>query len=788
MKRNIISIFVLMLLLSSTVSSLSIFDNNYKMKTIYSAECPEDFELFIYCGGLDTVKLIFTLQVNSGGEVKYSHFNKTTDTFNLVSEFDFSNQELNQIWDEIVTNTFFDLDNYYAKDSVYGGSFANITVTGNGITHTVQTENINIEGFNNIIKLVNDLTPGRNDLFFDALVNIPPLKPARPSGKENGQRNVEYDYSTIVIDENEDSVYVKFDWGDEISNNWIGPFKSGENITLTHTWNKENDYTIRVKAIDDPNDDGDLTDGNETDWSDPLLISMPNTKEKNRLPVLIIFLKKLIQQYPFLSNLIHFHESFITPESSFTSTRLNNVDPYDPKSGTRGKLDEETCAITIEIYIIFYGNWVDNYWDQHGATFAKKVKEDIENKWNRENWDKDGQNGPDGEPPWRVQCHDGCQPRDPGCTVNFKAIIGAKKNVASNDVPQGGNAQKSGNEGSHWIRPGFTNNDHSHVNAWGPNNNLPQANNGMETTGVFHINDFAGVYAHEAGHLMGLEDHQTEQQRTDANGNTIKIKVPNKMNSDGTWNIMAWPSGWPSQDDINKIVKDSGIKCPCKCCPEGNDTTDPENEITYPHELGHVMGTVTVQGTASDYESGVAALDYRLDWDGGYYEGGELLIEPPENSIDYTLGPINLEPYIDPDDWITITIYAIDGAGNIGEDSVTVIWVEEEEDTIPPTTEKTIGEPNEEEGYIIYPMTPIWLDAIDEGGSGVNYIYYEIAWDSNEDGSYDEIFSETVYESHVEIHMDYWGIFFGLIELRWYAVDNANNEETMHYQQHLVMG
>jgi hypothetical protein len=145
MKRNIISIFVLMLLLSSTVSSLSIFDNNYKMKTIYSAECPEDFELFIYCGGLDTVKLIFTLQVNSGGEVKYSHFNKTTDTFNLVSEFDFSNQELNQIWDEIVTNTFFDLDNYYAKDSVYGGSFANITVTGNGITHTVQTENINIE-------------------------------------------------------------------------------------------------------------------------------------------------------------------------------------------------------------------------------------------------------------------------------------------------------------------------------------------------------------------------------------------------------------------------------------------------------------------------------------------------------------------------------------------------------------------------------------------------------------------------------------------------------------------
>ena len=181
------------------------------------------------------------------------------------------------------------------------------------------------------------------------------------------------------------------------------------------------------------------------------------------------------------------------------------------------------------------------------------------------------------------------------------------------------------------------------------------------------------------------------------------------------------------------------------------------------------------------------SMAQRLDWDSGFYEGGELIIDPPENSIDYSLGPLDLNPYIDPDDWITITIYAIDAAGNIGEDSVTVTWIEEEEDNIPPVTEKTIGEPNQEGGFVIFPMTPIWLDATDEEGSGVEYIYYEIAWDSTGDAIYDETFSETIYGSHVEIHMEFWGIFYGMIELRWYAVDNAGNQEMMHYQEHLVM-
>ena len=246
-------------------------------------------------------------------------------------------------------------------------------------------------------------------------------------------------------------------------------------------------------------------------------------------------------------------------------------------------------------------------------------------------------------------------------------------------------------------------------------------------------------------------------------------------------NIMAETDGKPDQDDIDDIVKSAGIECPCECCPEG-DTEEPYNEITWPHEIGHVLGaTVTVLGEASDYGSGVAKLDYQLDWDGGSYDGEEYIIDPPKNYFEYELGPINLENYIEPGDWIIITTYAIDAAGNIGEDSVTVTWIEEE-DTTPPVTEKTIGEPQWEEGYTIASFTSILLEATDpEPSSGVNHIHYEIWQEGILMGS------EDLPGDTVEMTFGMYGVISGIAELRWYAVDNEENAEQTHYQEHFIL-
>lgn len=216
---------------------------------------------------------------------------------------------------------------------------------------------------------------------------------------------------------------------------------------------------------------------------------------------------------------------------------------------------------------------------------------------------------------------------------------------------------------------------------------------------------------------------------------------------------------------------------------EEEDTTEPNNHITTPDDGDIVESPLTVEGYATDFGgSGVVLLDYMLEWAGGSYDGEEYVVDPPSTYVEYELGPIDLEDFIEPGDWITITIYATDDAENTGTDSVTVTWGEGE-DTTPPVTEKTIGGPNEEGGYIIWPHTPIWLNAEDpEPGSGVNYIYYEIAWDPEEDGVWDYVFEEIVYDTSVEIQLQYWEIYYGLVELRWYAVDNVEVYVESPYQ------
>ena len=61
---------------------------------------------------------------------------------------------------------------------------------------------------------------------------------------------IEYEYTFETTDPNGDDVYYYIEWG-EYSNvgEWIGPYSSGEQIILTHTWDKGT-YTIKAKAKD----------------------------------------------------------------------------------------------------------------------------------------------------------------------------------------------------------------------------------------------------------------------------------------------------------------------------------------------------------------------------------------------------------------------------------------------------------------------------------------------------------------------------------------------------------
>ena len=120
---------------------------------------------------------------------------------------------------------------------------------------------------------VNATDPGGSCLYtrtwytFTTQQNTPPNKPDRPSGETNGKINTEYTYTTKAIDIDGDQVYYNWSWGDDSYSGWIGPFTSNTTASGSHTWVTKGSYSIKVKAKD--------TSDAESDWSDPLPITMP---------------------------------------------------------------------------------------------------------------------------------------------------------------------------------------------------------------------------------------------------------------------------------------------------------------------------------------------------------------------------------------------------------------------------------------------------------------------------------------------------------------------------------
>ena len=154
------------------------------------------------------------------------------------------------------------------------------------ITHNVLLEATALNLSSNVITGIADENGLRTALGIPSQTNLIPLSvipvgvtpssPNNPPDKPNlfgptsGIPKTEYTYSSNTSDPDEDQIYYLFDWGDGTSSGWQGPFASGTLVEKTHSWADKGIYTIRSKAKDDF--------GGESDWSDPLILTITKNK------------------------------------------------------------------------------------------------------------------------------------------------------------------------------------------------------------------------------------------------------------------------------------------------------------------------------------------------------------------------------------------------------------------------------------------------------------------------------------------------------------------------------
>jgi hypothetical protein len=124
--------------------------------------------------------------------------------------------------------------------------------------------------------------------------NTSPEKPLTPIGAKIGNVGQSYTFNSSTTDSDNDVLYYKWSFGDGTFSAWLGPFNSGEQVSVLHNWSKWGNYVVQVKARDEHRD--------ESEWSDPLAVKMPFIPI---FPLIERFFEFLEQHFPRLYYLLN---------------------------------------------------------------------------------------------------------------------------------------------------------------------------------------------------------------------------------------------------------------------------------------------------------------------------------------------------------------------------------------------------------------------------------------------------------------------------------------------------
>ena len=97
--------------------------------------------------------------------------------------------------------------------------------------------------------------------------NIAPNPPII-TGPKSGGAGLYYEFTFLSDDPNLDDVWYFIEWGDGEVEEWIGPYFSGEEVTIGHVWPEKGEYEIKAKARD-------ILEF-ESGWSEPFNVIISN--------------------------------------------------------------------------------------------------------------------------------------------------------------------------------------------------------------------------------------------------------------------------------------------------------------------------------------------------------------------------------------------------------------------------------------------------------------------------------------------------------------------------------